>query len=319
MSEIITVKPEFSSEDCFRIVERHKRRFTYPMHRHKAMELNFIQNGKGVRRVVGGSSEEIGDYEIALIGEDIEHAWEQGECSSEDVREITIHFPANLFDGNLIEKKQFASIKEMIKDSRHGITFGMSAILKVYTLLDSISSEKSSFEQFLIFERILHTLSKSDYRLLTSKSSTEPEHGANPDKIGFIKEYLKLNYSKNIRLSQLSELTGLSTTSIARLFKQRSGMTLSSYLIDLKCQSAARSLVELQQDIQVKDGKDSSRVPEPVQKEPHQRVGSSSCGQRFLYCGDEGIGAFSVHGSRIDTQVIPSGQLPTFPFQSQHS
>lgn len=308
------------------------------MHRHKAMELNFIQNGKGVRRVVGGSSEEIGDYEIALIGEDIEHAWEQGECSSEDVREITIHFPANLFDGNLIEKKQFASIKEMIKDSRHGITFGMSAILKVYTLLDSISSEKSSFEQFLIFERILHTLSKSDYRLLTSKSSTEPEHGANPDKIGFIKEYLKLNYSKNIRLSQLSELTGLSTTSIARLFKQRSGMTLSSYLIDLKCQSAARSLVdtsdriadirqgmriqqpvELQQDIQVKDGKDSSRVPEPVQKEPHQRVGSSSCGQRFLYCGDEGIGAFSVHGSRIDTQVIPSGQLPTFPFQSQHS
>lgn len=57
------------------------------MHRHKAMELNFIQNGKGVRRVVGDSSEEIGDYEIALIGEDIEHAWEQGECSSEDVRE----------------------------------------------------------------------------------------------------------------------------------------------------------------------------------------------------------------------------------------
>lgn len=244
MSEIITVKPEFSSEDCFRIVERHKRRFTYPLHRHKAVELNFIQNGKGVRRVVGDSSEEIGDYEIALIGEDIEHAWEQGECSSEDVREITIHFPANLFDGNLIEKKQFASIKEMIKDSRHGITFGMSAILKVYTLLDSISSEKSSFEQFLIFERILHTLSKSDYRLLTSKSSTGPEHGANPDKIGFIKEYLKLNYSKNIRLSQLSELTGLSTTSIARLFKQRSGMTLSSYLIDLKCQSAARSLVD---------------------------------------------------------------------------
>lgn len=244
MSEIITVKPEFSAEDCFRIVERHKRKFTYPAHRHKAVELNFIQNGEGVRRVVRDSREEIGDYELSLIGEDIEHVWEQGDCSSEDVREITIHFPANLFDGNLIEKKQFASIKKMLKDSRHGITFGMSAILKVYTLLDSISSEKSSFEQFLIFEKILHSLSKSDYRLLTSKSSTEPEHGDNPDKIGFIKEYLKKNYSKNIRLSQLSELTGLSTTSIARLFKQKSGMTLSSYLIDLKCQSAARSLVD---------------------------------------------------------------------------
>ena len=244
MSEIITVKPEFSTEDCFRIVERHKRKFTYPEHRHKAIELNFIQNGKGVRRVVRDSREEISDYELSLIGEDIEHIWEQGDCTSEDVREITIHFPANLFDGNLIEKKQFASIKEMLNDSRHGITFGMSAILKVYTLLDSISSEKNSFEQFLIFEKILHSLSTSDYRLLTSKSSTEHEHSDNVDKIDFIKDYLKKNFSKNIRLARLAELTGLSTPSIARLFKQKSGTTLSSYLIDLKCQSAARSLVD---------------------------------------------------------------------------
>lgn len=244
MSEIITVNPEFSAEDCFRIVERHKRKFTYPEHRHKAVELNFIQNGKGVRRIVGDSCEEIADYELSMIGEDIEHVWEQGECSSDDVREITIHFPANLFDGNLIEKKQFASIKEMLENSRHGITFGMSAILKVYTMLDGISSETSSFEQFILFERILHTLSTSDYRLLTSKPSTEPKHGDTQDKIGFIKDYLKKNFSQNIRLASLAELTGLSQTSATRLFKQKTGMTLSSYLIDLKCQSAARSLVD---------------------------------------------------------------------------
>lgn len=244
MSEIITVKPEFSSEDCFRIVERHKRKFSYPAHRHKAVELNFIQNGKGVRRVVGDSSEEISDYELSIIGEDIEHIWEQGECTSDDVREITIHFPADLFDGSLIEKKQFASIKEMLGDSRHGITFGMTAILKVYILLDSISSEKSSFEQFIIFERILHILSESKYRLLTSGSSTETGYVNSQDKVGFIKDYLKENYTRNIRLTQLAELTGMSPTSVARLFKLKTGETLSSYLIDLKCQSAARSLID---------------------------------------------------------------------------
>lgn len=244
MSEIITVKPEFSSEDCFRIVERHKRKFTYPAHRHKAVELNFIQNGKGVRRVVGESIEEIADYELSIIGEDIEHIWEQGECTSDDVREITIHFPADLFEGNLIEKKQFASIKGMLSDCGHGITFGMSAILKVYTLLDSISSEKSSFEQFIIFERILHILSESDYRLLTSGSATKTGYGNSQDKVGFIKDYLKENYTKNIRLTQLADLTGMSPTSVTRLFKLKTGVTLSSYLIDLKCQSAARSLID---------------------------------------------------------------------------
>lgn len=74
MSKVFTEITRLSDKDCFYIVERHKTEFTYPLHRHKEFELNFIERGKGVRRIVGDSVEEVGEYDLVLIGgEDLEH------------------------------------------------------------------------------------------------------------------------------------------------------------------------------------------------------------------------------------------------------
>ena len=93
MSEVLTEITQLSELDCFHIVERHKTEFTYPLHRHREFELNFVEHGAGVRRIVGDSMETIGDYDLALIAaENLEHVWEDGNCKSPDIREITIQF-----------------------------------------------------------------------------------------------------------------------------------------------------------------------------------------------------------------------------------
>ncbi len=59
-----------------------RRSFTYPIHNHSEFELNFTEKAAGVRRVVGDSSEVIGDYDLVLItGKDLEHVWEQNEAA----------------------------------------------------------------------------------------------------------------------------------------------------------------------------------------------------------------------------------------------
>ena len=55
-----------SDRDCFYIADRRKKEFTYPIHCHAEYELNFTENASGVRRVVGDSSEIIGDYDLVL-------------------------------------------------------------------------------------------------------------------------------------------------------------------------------------------------------------------------------------------------------------
>ena len=103
MSDVLNEITPLSEKDCFYIVERHKHEFTYPLHLHKDYELNFIEHGAGAQRVVGDNLEEIGEYDLVLIGgENLEHAWKQGNCKSGDIREITIQFSADLFPESLL-------------------------------------------------------------------------------------------------------------------------------------------------------------------------------------------------------------------------
>lgn len=96
-NQIIREITPLSDKDCFYIAERYKTEFTYPIHNHSEFELNFTEKAAGVRRIVGDSSEVIGDYDLVLItGKDLEHVWEQNDCRSKEIREITIQFSSDL-------------------------------------------------------------------------------------------------------------------------------------------------------------------------------------------------------------------------------
>ena len=91
------------------IAERHKKEFTYPIHNHKVFELNFVEHAPGVRRIVGDSNEVIGDYDLVLItSPDLEHVWEQGDCHSEDIHEVTIHFEFDFSEDSIFSRNPFA-------------------------------------------------------------------------------------------------------------------------------------------------------------------------------------------------------------------
>lgn len=56
-----------SEHEFMYIANRHKLVMDYPIHCHEEMELNFVEGAAGARRVVGDSSEVIGDYDLVLI------------------------------------------------------------------------------------------------------------------------------------------------------------------------------------------------------------------------------------------------------------
>ncbi len=47
-----------SPEDCFLVMQRPKRSFSYPLHVHPEFELNYLENAAGAIRIVGDSVEE---------------------------------------------------------------------------------------------------------------------------------------------------------------------------------------------------------------------------------------------------------------------
>ena len=246
MSKVLRETPPITEKDCFYIAERHKSQFNYPIHSHEEFELNFVEHCTGVRRVVGDSIEEVGEYDLVLVtGDGLEHAWQQGNCVSPDVREITVQFSSTLLDSRLLSRNQFASIQKMFERARLGVAFSMTAILKVYHLLDGLSSRQASFEQFLMMLKILYDLSQdTDAKTLASSSFAKSESGRESRRVAKVKEYISAHYAEELRLEDLAALVGMTPSSFSRFFKQHTNRTLSDYIIDIRLGAAARMLVD---------------------------------------------------------------------------
>lgn len=236
-----------SDKDCFYIVERHKSVFTYPIHQHVEYELNFIEGGAGIRRVVGDSVEEIGTYELTLIGgHQLEHTWEQGSCREKDIREITIQFSPELFPAELLGKNQFSAIRRMIERSSHGLTFPLKSIMRVYPMLDTLASETHRFDQYLLFLKILNDLAESaeDARVLASTSFAPTGKQEENRRILKVKQYISQHFAESVRLEALASLAGMTPSAFSRFFHQQTGRTVKDYLIDVRLGNAARMLVD---------------------------------------------------------------------------
>ena len=246
MANVLREITSITDNDCFYIVERHKSEFTWPIHSHEEYELNFIERGKGVRRVVGDSIEEIGDFELTLItGDGLEHAWEQGRCKQSDIREITIQFSPRLLDAKLLARNQFASIRKMFERARMGLTFSMPAIMRVYCLIDTLASKEERMDQFLDMLRILYELSlDTGARTLASHSFAKTSSAGESRRVNKVKDYISQHYTEEIKLEDLAALVAMSPSAFSRFFKQFTGRGPVDFIIDARVGVAARMLVD---------------------------------------------------------------------------
>ena len=235
-----------SDRDCFYIADRRKTYCTYPIHCHAEFELNFTEHAAGVRRVVGDSAEIIGDYDLVLItGKELEHVWEQHECDSKEIREITIQFSPDLFFKNFMNKNQFDSIRCMLEKAQCGISFPMQAIMKVYNWLDRLASEEQGFYAVINLLVILYELSQcEDTRTLSSSSFAKISVYSDSRRVQKVQDYIDQHYNEEIRLGQLADLVSMTSVSFSRFFKLRTGKNLSEYIIDIRLGHATRMLVD---------------------------------------------------------------------------
>lgn len=238
-------------KDVLYIADRHKKEFTYPIHNHSVYELNFVENAKGVRRIVGDSQEVIGDYDLCLItSPDLEHVWEQNECHSDDIREITVQFDFSMSDETLFGRNPYVSITRMMQEAKKGLSFPLQAIMKVYGMLDTLSSVKDGFYAVQQFLTILYELSRCENaRTLASSSYAKVTVEDDSRRILKVKNFISKNYMDELRLPELASLAGMSSSAFSRFFKLHTGRNISEYIIDLRLGYAARMLVDTAKSI----------------------------------------------------------------------
>ncbi len=250
-SRVIHEITPLMGKDALYIADRRKREFTYPIHNHEVFELNFVEHAPGVRRIVGDSNEVIGDYDLVLItSPDLEHVWEQNTCTSDDIREVTVQFYLDMGEDSFLSRNPFISLRKMLLEARRGLVFPLEAIMRVYSMIDSLSSIKDGFYAVTQFLTILYELSKCEgARTLATNSFAKVEAESDSRRVLKVKNYISKNYMDEIRLATLADIAGMSPSAFSRFFKLHTGRNLSDYIIDMRLGYASRMLVDTSKSI----------------------------------------------------------------------
>lgn len=243
-NEIITEVTPLSECDFLYVVDRTKDNLSFPVHKHSEFEINFVQNCTGARRIVGDSVETVGEFDLTIVGHGVEHGWEQNECTSTHIREITIQFPVDIFGNEMLRRTQMQAVKTLLENAAKGVAYPVKSIMKVYNVFEEMLHAPSSFYQMMKLIEILHLMAiDPDGRILSSSKHAGTHTSVSNARLRKAQEYIAANYKGDIRLPHLAKMAGMSPSSFSRFFKLRTGRSISDYVIGIRLDVASRELV----------------------------------------------------------------------------
>lgn len=241
ITEVFREKSPLSNKDSFILFERTKSSFTFPIHVHNVWELNFVEHAAGAQRIVGDSDEIIGEKDLVLVtSTELKHAWQNGNCRSNDIHEITIQFHPNLFSSPAFQKNQFDSIMKMMTKAEHGLAFGLADINRILPILRMIPTERG-FYSVMKFFILLHELSLSEDARVLSKNSS-PEYTESDYQMKKILDYLNKNLSNPITIDELAQYMGMSLSTLSRFLKKNTNHNFTDFLQEYRINTVVREL-----------------------------------------------------------------------------
>ena len=236
--------------DCFTLFYRVKSEFDFPLHYHEEFELNFIQNARGAKRVVGDHIAEIDNLELVLVGPNLQHGWFTHKCKNKEITEITIQFHRDLIDEKFLQRNQMNFIRIMFEKSLCGILFSKQTAQTIMPRIFELA-KKHGFDSVLELLSILHDLSTSrNIQTLSDASFNNAETiSYNSRRVNIVMNYLNKNFHKEVSLTDASRLAAMSEVSFSRFFKLRTGKTFVDTLNEVRLGHASRMLIETTQSI----------------------------------------------------------------------
>jgi AraC-like DNA-binding protein len=233
-----------TQSDCFTYFYRAKSEFDFPLHYHDEIELNFIRNAKGAKRIIGDHVEEIGDMELALVGPGLPHGWFGTGFSPNQVEEVTIQFHKDFFDEKFLQKNQLNFIRNMLHRSLRGILFSHETTARLEPRIVSLG-KKQGFDSVLELMSILHDLSISrDYRVLSDSGFSDAEvFSYNSRRIEKVMEFIHTSFDKQITLGEAARIASMTESAFSRFFKLRTGMTFIDCVTEVRLGHASRMLI----------------------------------------------------------------------------
>ena len=235
MAEIQQEICPLAGDDLFIILDHANARFEYPIHCHPEYEINLVINTKGTR-VIGDSEESFSGLDFVMIGPFIPHVWKAG---LEENRVITIQFTSDLINFQIMNKRLFLPIKQLLLDSMQGLHFYGEEAERIKDEIVELT-RLQGFQTATKFLSILHSLAHAPRRKLVSNMFETDTliHQSKSRRISKVCRYIEENISQKITLSDAAKLVNMSDSAFSHFFKRQTNISFITYINNLRVAKA---------------------------------------------------------------------------------
>lgn len=220
-----------TSDDLFIILNHPDAKFDYPIHCHPEYEINVVMKTEGTR-VVGDSEESFADLDIVMTGPYVPHVWKSDLVTN---HVITIQFSKELLNFQMISKRLFMPIRQMLVDSMQGLQFYGEDAVRIKDEIIELT-RMQGFGTATKFLEILNSLAHASRRkLVTNMYESEVLISQSKSRrISKVCRYIEENLSRKISLADVALLVNMSESAFSHFFKKKTGISFITYVNNLR-------------------------------------------------------------------------------------
>jgi AraC-like DNA-binding protein len=222
-------------------------------HAHDFIEVAFVAGGVAIHRTEG-MEERVARGDLVLINTDISHSFEPLPESSDSVRVYNCTFVPGFFDFSLLNSRGFADVtrhflfhsflgRDVSGHSRASLD--EASIPRVEALFENMLREYVAREDGWIEMVRAGTIELLIHYLRALRRGGLGEARPDDGKDRWFREavdYIERNYSRTIRLEDLSMMAFLSPTYFCARFREYTGSTFTGFVQRTRIEAAARLL-----------------------------------------------------------------------------
>jgi AraC-like DNA-binding protein len=242
----INVERLFAGKNSTYITKNYRQvSFTSPRHYHNEFEIAYIENSCG-KLFVGNTIVNFKSGDLFLFSPRLVHAFKNsvtGNKKEKSAKASIILFRTDFFGNDFLNRDEAKELKDLLIRAEEGIQFMCSDQRVISGILKL--SEKSGLDGIIDFISILnHLASDKNYKLLSLKFYKKYYYTLKEERLYKILEYIEKNYSNESVFQNAIQMTNMCESVFSRYFKQKTEMTFTKYVNDIRIMNAQKFLIE---------------------------------------------------------------------------
>jgi len=213
-------------------------------HFHHEIELTYIESSRG-KRFVGRNVSDYSEGDLVLIGSNVPHCWKSSvfsQLGENDAKAKVIQFKYDFFCKHLQEIHEMNFLKNLMQNANSGIQIKGKTRDEIVKKID-FESTNNSFQKFMLLLEILYLIAHSkEIELLDNQFSSLNFTQRETERFNAVFSFIIENFTDNITINKLAEISNLTATSFCRYFKKVTNKTPFEVILELRIKHACNLL-----------------------------------------------------------------------------